>query len=64
VENLDRASTSKNVQDAESSRKELAASTRGAGREIAGPTERRPLGSRPYAHPYFWAAFVCVGAGE
>jgi CHAT domain-containing protein len=38
--------------------------SRGPGGEVDAPTVRTPVGERPYAHPYFWAAFVCVGSPE
>jgi CHAT domain-containing protein len=45
---------------------ELAALDRGAVRPLAAASGTGPLspaasGSRPYAHPYFWAAFVLAG---
>jgi tetratricopeptide (TPR) repeat protein len=45
---------------------ELAALNRGAVRPLAaasgaGPVSRAASGSRPYAHPYYWAAFVLAG---
>jgi tetratricopeptide (TPR) repeat protein len=52
------------VEDAESARKELASATRGPGGLVPRPTEKLPADVRPYAHPYYWAAFVCVGAGD
>jgi CHAT domain-containing protein len=32
----------------------------GAGAQGASPASR-PAGMRPYAHPYYWAAFILVG---
>src|SRR5262249_25768875 len=45
---------------------ELAALERGAVRPLAeargaGPVSPAASGSRPYAHPYYWAAFVLAG---
>jgi CHAT domain-containing protein len=31
-----------------------------AGAQGASPASR-PAGGRPYAHPYYWAAFILVG---
>jgi CHAT domain-containing protein len=40
------------------------AKSRAAGEPAASqPSTTEPAG-RPYAHPYFWAAFVCVGKGD
>jgi len=46
--------------------RELAALDRGAVRPLAAASGTGPLalaasGSRPYAHPYYWAAFVLAG---
>jgi CHAT domain-containing protein len=46
--------------------RELAALDRGGVRPLAAASGTGPLapaasGSRPYAHPYYWAAFVLAG---
>jgi CHAT domain-containing protein len=43
------------------------ARARGPGGDVPAPKDRGkalPEGAHPYDHPYYWAAFVCVGSPE